>query len=81
LTVALDPIRPDWLGARPDRVQVASAFLIGIVGIVVAGLQPVLLGTLQASGRITNAERQQLQRPPSPMSPPTWPPSAPMARA
>jgi hypothetical protein len=56
LTVALDPIRTDWLGARPDRVQVASAFLIGIVGIVVAGLQPVLLGTLQASGRITNAE-------------------------
>jgi predicted MFS family arabinose efflux permease len=56
LTVALDPIRTDWLGARPDRVQVISAFFIGIVGIVVAGLQPVLLGLLQATGRITAPE-------------------------
>lgn len=56
MTVALDPIRTDWLGARPDRVQVASAFAIGIVGIVVAGLQPMLLGALQASGRITNTQ-------------------------
>ncbi len=56
MSVALDPIRTDWLGARPDRVQVASAFAIGIVGIVVAGLQPLLLGALQASGRITNVQ-------------------------
>lgn len=53
MTVALDPVRATWLGARPDRLQVVSAFVVGVVGIIVAGLQPVLLGSLQASGRIS----------------------------
>ena len=45
-----------WLGVAPSRVQVLSAFVVGSVGIMVAGLQPVLLGSLQAAHRITAAE-------------------------
>jgi hypothetical protein len=49
----LDPVRANWLGGQPGRLQVVSAFVVGIVGIIVAGLQPILLGSLQASGRIS----------------------------
>ena len=33
-----------------------AAFVVGCVGVMVAGLQPVLLGSLQAAGRISAAE-------------------------
>ena len=48
--------RPGWIGSAPSRAQVFAAFVIGTVGVMVAGLQPVLLGSLQAAGRITAAE-------------------------
>ena len=44
-----------WIGAPPTPGQVASALVVGVVGIMVAGLQPVLLGSLQAAGCITAA--------------------------
>ncbi|CAN5291531.1 MFS transporter [soil metagenome] len=45
-----------WIGAAPSRTQVLAALVVGCVGVLVAGLQPVLLGSLQAAGRITAAE-------------------------
>ena len=45
-----------WIGFKPRRLQVLAAFVVGCVGIMVAGLQPVLLGSLQAAGRISAAE-------------------------
>ena len=45
-----------WIGQAPSRSQVLGGFVVGCVGVMVAGLQPVLLGALQAAGRITAAE-------------------------
>lgn len=48
--------RSGWVGAAPGRGAVAAAFFIGVVGVMVAGLQPVLLGALLAARRITAPE-------------------------
>ena len=42
-------------GGALSRPEVLAGFTVGCVGVMVAGLQPVLLGSLHAAGRITAA--------------------------
>jgi hypothetical protein len=48
-----------WVGAAPTLVQQVAAFLVGIVGVMFAGVGPLLLGGLEASGRLTAAQLGQ----------------------
>ena len=48
--------RTGWVGVEPARGAIFAAFFIGVVGVMVAGLQPVLLGALLAAGRISAPE-------------------------
>jgi hypothetical protein len=42
-----------WIGARPSGLEIFAAMFTGVAGIMIAGLQPLLLGTLAQEGRIT----------------------------
>jgi MFS transporter, DHA1 family, inner membrane transport protein len=44
---------PDWLVGNPSGVQVAAALWVGSVGLLILGLQPVLLGALFDEHRIS----------------------------
>jgi len=44
---------PDWLVGNPSAVQVAAALWIGSAGLLILGLQPVLLGALFNEHRIS----------------------------
>ncbi|WFP74693.1 MFS transporter [Mesorhizobium sp. WSM4906] len=46
----------DWLVGNPTGLQLASALWIGSVGLLILGLQPVLLGALYAEGHVTGDE-------------------------
>lgn len=46
----------EWIGARPTAVQLGVILLVGVCGVMIAGLQPLLLGTLAQEGRITAAQ-------------------------
>ena len=48
-----------WVGPAPDLVQQLAVFFVGIVGVMFAGVGPLLLGGLQASGRLTAAQLGQ----------------------
>ena len=43
---------PDWLVGNPSTVQIAAALWVGSVGLLILGLQPVLLGALFDEHRI-----------------------------
>ncbi|MBW8908122.1 MAG: MFS transporter [Mesorhizobium sp.] len=43
----------DWLVGNPTALQLASALWIGSVGLLILGLQPVLLGALYTEGHVT----------------------------
>ena len=45
-----------WIGARPTAFQLGVILLVGVCGVMIAGLQPLLLGTLAQEGRITAAQ-------------------------
>jgi hypothetical protein len=45
-----------WIGARPGGLEAASVMYVGITGVMIAGLQPLLLGALQQEGRLTAAQ-------------------------
>ncbi|MDR3513031.1 MAG: MFS transporter [Caulobacteraceae bacterium] len=47
---------PAWIGPRPSLLEAASVMYVGVVGIMIAGVQPLLLGALQAEGRLTAAQ-------------------------
>jgi hypothetical protein len=47
---------PDWIGERPGPLHAASVMFVGIIGIMIAGVQPLLLGALQQEGRLTAAQ-------------------------
>lgn len=47
---------PGWIGAAPTRVQAAAAMAAGVCGVMIAGLQPLLLGGLAAEGRLSTSE-------------------------
>ena len=46
----------EWIGERPTALQFTVILLIGVCGVMIAGLQPLLLGTLAQEGRITAAQ-------------------------
>lgn len=46
----------DWLVGNPTGLQLASALWIGSVGLLILGLQPVLLGALYTEGHVTGDE-------------------------
>jgi hypothetical protein len=45
-----------WIGTRPTAMQLGVILLVGVCGVMIAGLQPLLLGTLAQEGRITAAQ-------------------------
>jgi hypothetical protein len=45
-----------WIGDRPTAFQLGVILLVGVCGVMIAGLQPLLLGTLAQEGRITAAQ-------------------------
>ncbi len=51
--------RPDWIGARPSASQVFAIMFVGVTGIMIAGLQPLLLGALAQEGRVAAAQLGQ----------------------
>ncbi|MDG4901344.1 MULTISPECIES: MFS transporter [unclassified Mesorhizobium] len=46
----------DWLVGNPTGLQLAAALWIGSVGLLILGLQPVLLGALYSEGHVTGDE-------------------------
>lgn len=46
----------EWIGPRPAALQIAAAMAVGVCGVMIAGLQPLLLGGLAADGRLTATE-------------------------
>src|SRR5882724_8869677 len=46
-----------WIGPRPAASGITAVLLIGTVGMMMCGVQPVLLGTLVIEGRLTAAAR------------------------
>jgi hypothetical protein len=42
-----------WIGVRPTPLELVAILFIGINGVMIAGLQPILLGALAEEGRIT----------------------------
>ena len=47
---------PEWIGARPTWTEVCAIMYVGIIGVMIAGLQPLLLGALQLEGRLNAAQ-------------------------
>jgi len=48
-----------WIGPRPSRVQFTAVMFLGVTAIMIAGLQPLLLGTLATEGRLTSNQLGQ----------------------
>ena len=48
-----------WVGPSPTLMQQVAAFAVGIMGVLFAGVGPLLLGGLQASGRLSAAQLGQ----------------------
>ena len=48
-----------WVGPSPTPMQQIAAFAVGIMGVLFAGVGPLLLGGLQASGRLSAAQLGQ----------------------
>jgi hypothetical protein len=46
----------EWIGERPTPIQLGVILVVGVCGVMIAGLQPLLLGTLAKEGRITAAQ-------------------------
>jgi len=47
---------PAWVGAPPSLVQSVAVMAVGVVGILIAGLQPLLLGALGEESRLSAAQ-------------------------
>jgi len=45
-----------WIGSRPSALQFSAVMFVGVAGIMIAGLQPLLLGTLAHEGRLSPAQ-------------------------
>ncbi|RWD89394.1 MFS transporter [Mesorhizobium sp.] len=56
VTDAVQSEDSDWLVGNPTGLQLASALWIGSVGLLILGLQPVLLGALYSEGHVTGDE-------------------------
>ena len=46
----------EWIGARPSRLQFSAVMFVGVTAIMIAGLQPLLLGTMAHEGRLSPAQ-------------------------
>jgi hypothetical protein len=44
-----------WIGPRPTVLQIAAFLIVGSVGLIIAGVQPVVLGALVSEHRLTAA--------------------------
>src|SRR5262245_30591393 len=51
--------KPDWIGPRPTLVEFSAVMFVGVAGIMIAGLQPLLLGTLEHENRLSPAQLGQ----------------------
>jgi MFS family permease len=49
----------DWIGQRPTRLQFSAVMFVGVTGIMIAGLQPLLLGTLEHENRLSPSQLGQ----------------------
>lgn len=49
----------DWIGGRPRPLEIFAIMFVGVAGIMIAGLQPLLLGALAQEGRLAAAELGQ----------------------
>lgn len=56
MTLAKAEHNADWLVGNPTGGQLASALWIGSVGLLILGLQPVLLGALYTEGHVSGDE-------------------------
>lgn len=43
---------PSWIGARPSASQISALMFCGVVGLMIPGLQPLLLGAFAEEGRV-----------------------------
>ena len=43
----------EWIGARPTGLQIASVLFVGTIGILIPGVQPIVLGALLTEHHIT----------------------------
>jgi hypothetical protein len=48
-----------WIGAKPTTVQFSAVMFVGVTAIMIAGLQPLLLGALESEGRLSPAQLGQ----------------------
>ncbi len=55
-TGKVDAGNGDWLVGNPTGAQLASALWIGSVGLLILGLQPLLLGALYTEGHVSGDE-------------------------
>lgn len=46
----------EWIGARPSGLQISIVMFVGIVGILIPGVQPIVLATLLAEKHIDLAQ-------------------------
>lgn len=49
----MSEIKADWIGSRPSALQFSAVMFVGVTGIMIAGLQPLLLGALEHEGRLS----------------------------
>ncbi len=49
----------DWIGDRPTLLHAVAVMFVGVIGIMIAGVQPLLLGALQQEGRLTTSQLGQ----------------------
>lgn len=62
MTAAVADAPPEahvWVGPAPSLAQQLAVFFVGVVGVMFAGVGPLLLGGLQESGRLTAAQLGQ----------------------
>lgn len=52
-------VRGGWIGTAPPLAEQVAVFFVGIVGVIFAGVGPLLLGGLEATGRLSAAQLGQ----------------------
>lgn len=58
MTIA--PEAPAWIGPRPSAPQIVALISCGVAGLMIAGLQPLLLGGLAEAGRVSGNQLGQV---------------------
>src|SRR6185295_14074748 len=55
----MEESQPDWIGPRPTLIEFSAVMFVGVTGIMIAGLQPLLLGALEHENRLSPAQLGQ----------------------